>query len=69
MTRQSNKGPADAAYKTAHSKATANIKKLSKVLVDHAKKQTSEPMNWGYVGDIGYINEQLEVLLKSFHAL
>lgn len=37
-----------------------NILKLKKQLKTHQQKQKEQPCDWGYVGDLIYINEKIE---------
>lgn len=55
---------ADNTYK-AHSKEIASLMKdLQKLLKDHAKQQSKEPLNWGYTGDLGYLVVQMRELVQ-----
>ena len=39
-----------------------NLKQLKKKLKKHQSDFKKEPKNWGYVGDLAYINERLTEL-------
>lgn len=42
-----------------------NLKLLNEKLKQHQLKQSNEPNNWGYVGDISYINTKIENIVES----
>jgi len=43
--------------------ALQKIDDIKIALDDFAIKQQLEPRNWGYVGSLGYVNEQLDNIL------
>lgn len=47
-------------YKSALSK----LDQIKIALDDYAIDQVKNPRNWGYVGSLGYINEQLNDILE-----
>ena len=53
----------------AYSQKTVNaqdlLKRIATRLADHQTRQAAEPSDWGYVGDIGHINEELAQVLAS----
>ena len=46
-------------YKEVIKEIENNLKVLNEKLKQHQLKQSNETNNWGYVGDISYINTQL----------
>jgi hypothetical protein len=53
----------------AYSQKTVNaqdlLKRIATRLAEHQTRQAAEPHDWGYVGDIGHINEELAQVLAS----
>lgn len=51
-------------FNAEFTKALQNIEDIKIALDDFAIKQQLEPRHWGYVGSLGYVNEQLDNILK-----
>lgn len=51
---------ADADYKKRSREVRQTLKNIEKRLNVHDKKQSRDPKNWGYVGNMGHIKELLE---------
>lgn len=49
-------------YKKNQTEIAKKIKTLQDKLKKHAAQFEKDNKNWGYVGDVGYINEQLDAL-------
>lgn len=45
------------------------IDELKKALVLEARRQATDPRNWGYVGDLGHVNEELEEVIKFLNGV
>jgi len=41
------------------------LKRIATRLAEHQEQQAAEPRDWGYVGDIAHINEELAQVLAS----
>lgn len=39
------------------------LKRISTRLAEHQASQATEPKNWGYIGDLGRVNEELAQVL------
>lgn len=61
-----NEEDASTAYKKSYNSILSNLDKLKKVLKKHSAKQAKNPSDWGYSGDIGYIEGELTELIKNF---
>lgn len=59
------KQTAAACYAERHAEAQDLLKRIASRLADHQKRQSAEPTDWGYAGDIGRITEQLAYVLAS----
>ena len=57
---------AASAYKKSYDSILKNLDKLKSVLKKHSVKQGKNPMDWGYAGDLGYIDDELTDLIKNF---
>lgn len=44
---------------------TADIREK---LTKHAARQVTDPRNWGFVGDLGYLNQQLAEALRILNS-
>ena len=42
------------------------LKRLAARLAEHELQQAAKPQDWGYVGDLGHINEELAQVLAAF---
>jgi hypothetical protein len=40
------------------------IKELDKALTEHGKQQKGDTANYGYIGDLGHIEEELKELVR-----
>ena len=56
---------AAAAYRQKTATAQGLLKRIATRLADHQTRQAAEPRDWGYVGDIGHINEELAQVLAA----
>jgi hypothetical protein len=54
---------------TAYTQKAATTKSLLERIAirlsEHGTRQAAEPRDWGYVGDLGHINEELAQVLAS----
>lgn len=46
-------------YQSRMLTAEAYLKIIAKLLKEHKAEQANKPLNWGYVGDLGKVNEEL----------
>jgi len=62
------KGKKDAnkAYEDRYDSIMDNIIKLKKRVEKHSVKQSKNPSDWGFAGDLSYIDEELTDLIKNF---
>lgn len=56
---------AAARYAELHTESGDLLKRIAARLAKHQQKQATEPADWGYVGDLGHVNEQLAYVLAS----
>jgi hypothetical protein len=56
---------AAAAYSQNATTAQNLLKRIATRLAEHQTRQAAEPRDWGYVGDIGHINEELAQVLAA----
>ena len=54
-----NKTMTEVRYKEITKEIEKNLKLLQKKLVKHKTEFKNTPSNWGFVGDVSYINEKL----------
>jgi hypothetical protein len=54
-----NKLMTEVRYKEVTKEIEKNIKLLQKKLIKHKTDFKKTPSNWGFVGDVSYINEKL----------
>jgi len=61
-------GVADAnrSYEERQHDAQQLLKKLQDLLKKHAADQKKHPGDWGYPGDLGYVVEELQNIVRSF---
>ena len=63
-----NRNAATIAYGEQMEALEQHLARLSQLLPQHATRQARQPENWGFVGDLAYINEllgKLEEFLKG----
>lgn len=53
------KQDADTQYKVRLREVRGHLDKISDLVTKHEFLQSNEPRNWGYVGDLGYVAEEL----------
>ena len=56
---------AAAAYSQNATTAQDLLKRIATRLSEHQARQAAEPCDWGYVGDLGHINEELAQVLAA----
>jgi len=56
---------AAAAYSQNATTAQDLLKRIAIRLAEHEARQAAEPCDWGYVGDLGHINEELAQVLAA----
>lgn len=56
------------AYILAHARAAVLINEVKDIIQDMPAPETDQRFNWGHVGSLGYICEQLENIKHSFRA-
>jgi len=54
------------AYEKASARLDESMKKLHRLLESHKRKQKRDPKNWGLVGDVAHVADELEEILKRF---
>ena len=54
-------------YKKRYNSILKILDKFKKLLKKHSAKQSKNPMDWSYAGDIGYIDDELAELIKNFN--
>lgn len=59
-----NDTPAKKAYNTRKDNVQRMMSQLSEIVADHSRAFRNESSNWGYVGEIGYVEEQLQDLIN-----
>lgn len=57
---------ADEAYQVRMREAVERSAKLKVAIVAQAQKQALDPKNWGYVGTMTMLVEQLDAMLEQF---
>ena len=55
----------DKRYKELLKEIESNIELLKEKLKKHSEKQSKQPENWGFVGDISYINTKIENIIET----
>ena len=50
-------------YSAKAAQAQDFLKRIATRLAEHQSSQAAEPRNWGYVGDLGRVNEELAQIL------
>jgi hypothetical protein len=59
---------AEAAYETAHIVAQDLVARIQEILTDMpAPEDDAQPIHWGHVGDLTYVNAQLSELVSFFN--
>jgi hypothetical protein len=56
---------AAAAYSQNATTAQDLLKRIATRLAEHQARQAAQPRDWGYVGDLGHINEELAQVLAG----
>ena len=64
-TKKTTPQTAAAAYSQKTATAQDLLKRIAARLAEHRTRQAAEPRDWGYVGDIGHINEELAQVLAA----
>jgi hypothetical protein len=62
---KNTKQTAAAAYTEKAATSQDLLKRIANRLAEHQSKQNAEPRDWGYVGDLGHINEELAQVLAA----
>jgi hypothetical protein len=62
-TTKTTKQTAAEAYAVRHAECAGLLKRIAAQLKEHRNRQTVEPRNWGYAGDLDYAAEQLAYVL------
>ncbi len=65
MQTTQTKQSAAARYTELQAESKDLLKRIAARLAKHQQKQSAEPADWGYVGDMGRVNEQLAYVLAS----
>ena len=42
------------------------LKRIATRLAEHGVQQAAKPQDWGFVGDLGHVNEELAQVLAAF---
>jgi hypothetical protein len=53
-------------YKQNISEIEEKIQLLQERLIKHSNQFENNPTNWGFVGDVSYVNEKLEEIVSFF---
>lgn len=53
------------AYRARQANITTLLASIGDELVAHGARASTEPSSWGYVGDLGGVQERLELIMKS----
>jgi hypothetical protein len=64
-TRTTTTTYAPANYAAQHERCTRLMAKLTETLAEH-KARGAASLDWGYGGDLAYVNQKLTELLESF---
>lgn len=56
---------ADEAYQLRQRNVEVLMRHLKRQLEDHALEQQNDSKNWGYVGDLDHVQEQLTALVNQ----
>jgi hypothetical protein len=59
QTKNATTLTADESYQAKLTEIKATMRKIEAGLDKHSKRQTGKPLNWGFVGDLFYILEEL----------
>jgi len=62
---KTTKQTAAACYAERHADCQDLLKRIAVRLEQHHKEQAQEPANWGHVGDLGRVTEELAYILAS----
>ena len=62
---RTTKQTAAACYAERHTECQDLLKRIASRLEQHKKEQAKDPANWGYVGDLGRVTEELAYVLAS----
>lgn len=57
---------ANIAYRKRYRSIWLNLDKLENLLKKHSAKQAKNPEDWGFSGDLSYIDDELTELIKNF---
>lgn len=60
------KKDANKTYQERYKEIQKHIKDLLSGLKKHSSKQAKNPADWGYAGDLGYINDDLLKIIINF---
>lgn len=60
---------ANAEFQVKMKVAQKLVDDLKKALVYEARRQTQDPRNWGYVGDLGHVIEELGGIIKFLNGV
>ena len=60
------KQTAATAYSQKNAISQDLLKRIAGRLAEHQVQQAAKPQDWGFVGDLGHINEQLAQILAAF---
>ncbi len=52
-------------YRLRAEMANRIMAQIAKILTEHAVEAEANPLNWGYVGDLGRVNEELAQVLAA----
>ena len=61
-----SKQTAAAAYSLKNAITHDLLKRIAARLAEHELQQAAKPQDWGFVGDLGHINEELAQVLAAF---
>ncbi len=57
---------AQSEYQARQARIQALVVQLQSTLASHSTKAASQPLNWGYAGDLGHVESRLQELVQFF---
>ena len=57
---------AQSEYQARQARIQTLIQQLQTALASHSTKAASQPLNWGYAGDLGHAESRLQELVQFF---
>ena len=57
---------AQSEYQARQTRIQALVLQLQTTLASHSTMAASQPLNWGYAGDLGHVESRLQELVEFF---